>query len=110
MIQMQTNPKDTQRAIDLAIAIFRDLSTKGVSQAELDAAKTSLINNFPADFDSPDDIASAILSDAIYGLPMGNFYTYPRRIQAVTLEQVNRVARELFFPDNLLIVTVSPAP
>jgi zinc protease len=43
-------------------------------------------------------------------LPMGNFYTYPRRIQAVTLEQVNRVARELFFPDNLLIVTVSPAP
>ncbi len=109
MIQMQTNPQDTQRAIDLALAIFRDIKTKGVSQAELDSAKTSLINNFPADFASPDSVASAILSDAIYGLPLGNFYTYPKRIQAITLEQVNQVARELFFPDNLLIVTVSPA-
>jgi len=109
MIQMQTNPQDTQRAIDLALGIFRDIRAKGVSQAELDSAKTSLINNFPADFASPDSIASAILSDAIYGLPLGNFYTYPNRIRAVTLEQVNQVARELFFPDNLLIVTVSPA-
>ncbi len=109
MIQMQTNPKDTQRAIDLALGIFRDIHSRGVTPAELQAAKTSLINNFPADFASPDSIASAILSDAIYGLPMGNFYTYPQRIEAVTLEQVNRVARELLFPDNLLIVTVSPA-
>lgn len=109
LIQMQTNPQDTQRAIDLALGIFRDITTKGATPAELESAKTSLINNFPADFASPDAVASAILSDRIYGLPDGNFYSFPDRVRAVTLAQVNRVAKELFQPDNLVIVTIQPA-
>lgn len=108
-IQMQTNPQDTERAINLALGILRDIREKGVTPAELEQAKTSIINNFPADFTSPDAIASAILSDAIYGLPSGNFYTFPARIQAITLDQVNRTAKELLFPDNLLIVSVGPS-
>jgi zinc protease len=109
LIQMQTNPADTQRAIDLALSMFREITEKGVTPAEVEAAKTSLINNFPASFASPDAVASAILSDRIYGLPDGNFYTFPDRIRAVTVQQVNQVAKELFRPDNLVIVTVQPA-
>jgi zinc protease len=53
-------------------------------------------------------VASSLLSDEIYGFPVGDFYKFPQRIQSVTLEQVNRAAKELLQPDNLLIVSVVP--
>ena len=108
IIQMQTNGKDTQKAIAATVALLRDVRDKGITQAEFDVAKKSLTNSFSTDFANPDSVASSLLSDEIYGLPVGDFYKFPQRIQSVTLEQVNRAAKELLQPDNLLIVSVVP--
>jgi zinc protease len=108
IVQMQTSGKDTQKAIAATVALLRDVRDHGITQAEFDVAKKSLINNFSTDFADPDNIASSLLSDEIYGLPVGDFYKFPQRIQSVTFEQVNRAAKELLQPDNLLIVSVVP--
>lgn len=108
IVQMQTSGKDTQKAIAATIGLLEDVRDKGITQAEFDVAKKSLINNFATEFADPDSIANSLLSDEIYGLPVGDFYKYPQRIQSVTLEQVNRAAKELLQPDNLLIVSVVP--
>jgi zinc protease len=110
IVQMQTSGKDTQKAIAATVALLRDVRDKGITQAEFDVAKKSLINNFSTEFADPDSIASSLLSDEIYGLPVGDFYKFPQRIQSVTFEQVNRAAKELLQPDNLLIVSVVPKP
>ncbi|WP_019499440.1 M16 family metallopeptidase [Pseudanabaena sp. PCC 6802] len=108
VIQMQTSAKDNQKAIDATLALLRQLREKGVSQAELDAAKRSLINSFPVELADPDNIANAILSDEVYGFEIGNFYQFPSKVKEIDLDAVNKTARELIFPENLAIVTVTP--
>ncbi len=108
IVQMQTSGKDTQKAIAATIGLLKDVRDKGITQSEFDVAKKSLVNNFSTEFADPDSIASSLLSDEIYDLPVGDFYKFPQRIQSVTLEQVNRAAKELLQPDNLLIVSVVP--
>ncbi len=108
IIQMQTSGKDTQKAIAATVGLLKDVRDQGITAAEFDVAKKSLINNFSTEFANPDSIASSLLSDEIYGLPVGDFYKFPERIQSVTLAQVNRAAKELLQPDNLLIVSVVP--
>jgi len=108
IVQMQTSGKDTEKAIAATVALLKDVRDKGITQAEFNFAQKSLINSFPTEFADPDSVASSLLSDEIYGFPVGDFYKFPQRVQAVTLEQVNRAARELLQPDNLLIVSVVP--
>lgn len=108
IVQMQTSGEDTEKAIAATVSLLRNVRDQGITKSEFDVAKKSLINNFSTEFANPDNIASSLLSDEIYGLPMGDFYKFPQRIQAVTLEQVNRAAKELLQPDNLLIVSVVP--
>ena len=105
---MQTSGKDTAKAIAATVSLLRDVRDKGITQAEFEVAKKSLINNFSTEFADPDNIADSLLSDEIYGLPVGDFYKFPQRIQSIKLEQVNRAAKELLQPDNLLIVSVVP--
>ncbi len=108
VIQMQTNPQDTQRAIASAVEIFKSVQAKGITASELTAAKASLINSFPVDISKPESVASAILNDEVFDLPVGDFYQFPRRIQAVTLDEVNRAAKELLYPDNLVVISATP--
>jgi len=108
IVQMQTSGKDTEKAIAATVGLLKDVRDQGITAAEFDVAKKSLINNFSTEFADPDTIAGSLLSDEIYGLPVGDFYKFPQRIQSVTLEQVNRAAKELLQPDNLLIVSVVP--
>jgi zinc protease len=108
IIQMQTSAKDNQKAVDATLALLKQIRETGISQAELDAAKTSLINSFPVELADPDSIANAVLSDETYGFEIGNFYQFPSQIKAIDLEAVNRAARELLLPENILIVTATP--
>jgi zinc protease len=109
VIQMQTSIPDRERAIASALQIFRQIRDQGITESELKAAKNSLINSFPVELSTPDEVAAAFLSDQIFGLPPGNFYNFPKEIAAVSLEEVNRAAKELLFPDNLVIVSATSA-
>ncbi len=108
VVSMQTSGKDRQKAVEQTLALLQDVRDRGITLAELEAAKRSLINSFPVDLVDPDNLAEAVLDDASFGFPVGHFYDFPQRIRAVTLEDANRAARELLHPDNLVVVTVTP--
>ncbi|MCS6958491.1 MAG: pitrilysin family protein [Pseudanabaenaceae cyanobacterium SKYGB_i_bin29] len=108
IVQMQTNPQDVERAIGSTLTLLRQVQREGITASELEAAKNTLINNFPVDLADPSGLAQVILTDEIYGLPRGDFYQFPQRLQNISLAQVNEVARTLLQPDQLLIVTVTP--
>ena len=57
---------------------------------------------------NPSDIASIILSNATYGLSPAELREFPKRIDAVTMTQVQQVIQELIQPDKLVIVTAGP--
>jgi zinc protease len=108
IISMQTAPEDARKAIQSTIALLKDLQTKGVTEAEVANAKRSISSGYTVDLASPDEIAGATLGNAIYGLNPNEISEFPKKIQAVTLEQVNKVAKELIQPDRFVVVTAGP--
>ena len=77
-----------------------------VTQAELDAAKQSIVRGFPRGFETPDQIAAQLEQVVTYDLPDTYFDSYLERIQAVALEDVSRVANRYLQPDRMAVVIV----
>ncbi|MGH6944569.1 MAG: M16 family metallopeptidase, partial [Geminicoccaceae bacterium] len=77
-----------------------------VGQSELDDAKTYLTGSFPLRLTSNDSIAAMLVSMQVNEL--GAEYLEKRNgyIEAVTLEDVKRVAARLYHADKLLVVVV----
>jgi zinc protease len=108
LISMQTSPDDAQKAIDSTVALLQQLRQQGVTEAELEAAKRSITSSYPVDLANPSNLASVILSNAIYGLSPEEIRQFPERIDAVTMPQVQQAIADLIHPDNLVIVTAGP--
>lgn len=93
-----------------AIKVTRDewarMADEGVTQEELDAAKTYLTGEYPLRFDGNSEIADIMVGMQITGLPSDYVVNRNDYIEAVTLEDVNRVAAELLKPDELHFVVV----
>lgn len=96
--------------VDEAVSVVRDVwretAQNGVTQAELDAAKTYMTGSYPLRFDGNSTIASILVGMQMDGLPID----YPAHrnglIEAVTLADVNRVARDRMAPDKLTFMVV----
>ena len=77
-----------------------------VPQAELQKAKRYLQLQLPSLFETTGDIAYQLTSLAVYGLPLDFYNSYVQQIEAVTQEDVQRVARKYINPDRVQIVVV----
>jgi predicted Zn-dependent peptidase len=77
-----------------------------VTPAELEGAKQSIVRGFPRGFETPDQIANGLELIVTYDLPDTYYNSYIERVQAVTLEDVNRVANRYLQPDRMAVVIV----
>ena len=93
-----------------AITVIRDewalLASEGLSQEELDGTKTYLTGAYPLRFDGNAEIAGILAGMQAVGLPTDYIANRNDFINAVTLDEVNRVASELLDPENLHFVVV----
>jgi len=93
-----------------AISVIRDewarMATQGVSQDELDRAKTFLTGAYPLRFDGNGPIANIMVGMQMQGLPIDYIATRNQRIEAVSLEEANRVAARILRPEDLHFVVV----
>ncbi len=108
LITLQTAPEDTERAIASTLSLLRQVREKGVTEAEVAAAKRSLTSSYPVELADPDELASVILMNAVFSLDINEIRDYTDKIEAVTPAQVNQVIAELLHPDRMVIVTAGP--
>ncbi|MBV9384855.1 MAG: insulinase family protein [Chroococcidiopsidaceae cyanobacterium CP_BM_ER_R8_30] len=108
LIEMQTAPEDAQRAISSTITLLKQIHQQGVTMADVEAAKRSIVSDYIVSLASPDNIASITLMNQVDGLGIDELRQFPEQIQSVTLAQVNQADQELIQPNNLVIVTVGP--
>lgn len=87
-------------------AEWADMTENGVTQEELDKAKTYLTGAYPLRFDGNARIADIMVGMQMEGLPIDYIATRNDMVNAVTLDEVNRVARELLRPKQLHFVVV----
>jgi zinc protease len=79
------------------------------SEDELREVRDFLVGVFPLRFETTGGIAAAIEPLAVYDLPDDWWHAYRSRLEAVTPDDVHRVARDLVRPDEALILVVGDA-
>lgn len=90
------------------IQVVRDewarLATEGVSGEELAAAKTYLTGAYPLRFDGNAPIARILVGMQLDGRSPDYIKTRNAQIEAVTQDEINRVAAELYQPEALRFI------
>jgi len=93
-------------AVDVVRAEWRKMADEGVTPDELEAAQTYLTGAYPLRFDSNASVARILVGMQMDGLPIDYIKTRNGKIEAVTVEDLNRVAARLYRPDDLRFVIV----
>lgn len=85
---------------------WRRIRDEGISQQELDDAKVYLTGAYPLRFDGNGPIAGIAVGMQMDGLGRDYIATRNDKVNAVTLEDINRVARTRLDPQHLTFVVI----
>lgn len=93
-------------ALEVVRGIWADVAANGVTEAELTAAKTFITGEYPLRFDGNAEIAGILVGMQMVGLPPDYVVNRNGYIEAVTMEDIRRVAAEFMDPEGLHVVVV----
>ncbi len=102
----ETKSTSTVEVVQLLQQLIEQIRNEPVSEAELELAKKSLINSFIFAFENSHSIVSRKVRLDYYGYPHDYLETYRQKLAAVTVADVQRVARKYLHPDRLQVVLV----
>ena len=107
--ETNTKTETTAETLRLTVEEIAKLPRQRVYERELGDAQAYLAGSFPLTIDTPNDIATSVINAVFYDLPIDEVATYRERVQAITPDDIQRVAREYIHPDRLAIVLVGNA-
>lgn len=93
-------------AVEVIRTEWAKMATDGVTAEELDAAQKYLTGSYPLRFDSNGAIASALAGLQFGNLPIDYINTRNDQVNAITVEDINRVAARLLKPESLQVIIV----
>jgi len=102
----QTRSEATVPFIESLKTEIKRIRQTRISQDELNYAKESTLNSFVFNFQSPDEILSRLLRYEYYGYPTDFLQRYRQAVEATTIVDVERVARQYLQPENLVTLVV----
>ncbi|WP_161889924.1 M16 family metallopeptidase [Pontibacter russatus] len=98
---------------DSAVTEFIDelsrIRDERVSAEELRDAKAYVMGSFGRGLENPATVAVYAINTARYGLPEDYYANYLKKVEAVTAEDVQRVAQKYIHPDKMYILAVGSA-
>jgi predicted Zn-dependent peptidase len=105
-----TKNESTAKAIDLALAQLVKLRTTGLNAEALASAKAYLKGSYPTSkLETSDQLANVLTEFELFGLNRGEVDDLISRIDSVTLEQANAVAKRYYRTEGLVFVLVGKA-
>ena len=109
--QAETNTRSeaTAEVLRLIVDEFWRLQRERVNERELDGAKAYLTGSFPLTIETPESIAMQVVNALFYGLPLEELQNTRERVNAVTPDDIQRVAKAFLRPDRLSVVLVGNA-
>jgi zinc protease len=105
-IWIGTKSGSTVEAINAARVDLSDLQTKPFTADELAQAKESILNAYVFTADSKAKILTQRVNLEFYGYPPDYYQQYPARLQAVTADDVARVAKKYVSPNQTSVLVV----
>jgi len=104
-----TRSDATAEVLRVIVEEITKLQRDRVSDRELSDAQAYLTGNFPLTIETPEDIAAQVLNAIFYGLPLSDIENYRELVNAITPDDIQRVARQYLKPDRLSVVLVGNA-
>ena len=104
--ETNTRSEATGEVLRLIVDEFWRLQRERVGERELDGAKAYLTGSFPLTIETPEAIAMQVVNALFYGLPLAELQNFRERVNAVTPDDIQRVAKALLRPDRLSVVLV----
>ncbi|MEO1132520.1 MAG: pitrilysin family protein [Cyanobacteria bacterium J06639_1] len=105
----QTQTDTTGAFIESVRGELKRLQTQPISEAELAYAKDSTLNSFVFNFQDPSQTLSRLLRYEYFGYPEDFLFRYRAALEAVTVDDVLRVARDRLTPEQLVTIVVGNA-
>ncbi len=93
-------------AIELVKAEWEKLQKHGLTQEELEEAKSHVLGAYTMNFVSSPNIASLAHLYQLYEMPRNYIQIREEKIKAVTLPMINDFAKSFFTPETLVFVVV----
>ena len=106
VIQFATQKSQAPKALEAAEAVLRRFITEGPTEAELQQAKDNIIGSFPLRFDTNQKLLGYLGMIGLYDLPSDWMEQYPKKIEALTVDDVKKAWQRRVKPENLNTVVV----
>lgn len=104
-----TQTSRTAEALRVAADEFARLQRERVGERELESAQDYAVGHFPLTIETPDQIATRVLNQLFYELPLEDVPKYREQVLEVSPDDIQRVARSFLHPDRLSVVLVGNA-
>lgn len=102
----QTRSEATVPLIQAIFAEIERIREEPVTAKELQYAKDSTLNSFVFNFQSPSQTLSRLMRYEYYDYPENFIFQYQKGVEATTIADVQRVAKEYLQPDQLVTLVV----
>jgi zinc protease len=110
IITTYTKTESTEKAIDMALGVLKQLAEKGITAEQLASVKSYIKGTFPTQQLETTDQLSNVLADLeLYGLGKGEIDDFFSRIDAANLDDINATAKKYYKPDHLTFVLLGNA-
>jgi predicted Zn-dependent peptidase len=88
---------------------FKRIRDEKVTPLELENAKRAIVGQFALQLENPAGQLNNIITQKMYNFPANYWDTYPQKVNAITAEDVQRVAQKYIDINHMQIVAVGDA-
>jgi zinc protease len=103
-IDTYTRTEQTVPAVKLVTDMLAKMSRGDLTQHDLDFARDYMAGVYPIQSETAEQVAGRVLMVAMYGLPADYNRTYPEKVRAISLDDVQARAKKYFGPENMDVV------
>ena len=103
VVSVTTNPQNVDKTINATLEVINNYRKQGITETELQDAKSSLIGGYLVGLATNPEIASRLVGLEYYQLGLDYFQRRSSLVQQVTQAQVNQAIQNYFKTDKLTI-------
>ncbi|MCC7527033.1 MAG: insulinase family protein [Candidatus Melainabacteria bacterium] len=103
-IDLQVNPKNVEKAVELVNRLVREFVDTGITEAELAAEVGYAAGTFEVQLRNPDAVARVITDFESLGLGVAAMDSYADDLASLNKEKVDAAIRKYFDPDKFVTV------
>jgi zinc protease len=109
-VSLTLNPENVDKALPIVANMSEELVRDGVTDQELASAKETLVGKYKVGLATNSGMAGVLAIFESYGFPPDFVEQHPRKIEAVTREQVGEVLKRTLRPKDALVVIAGSYP